>query len=414
MMIISRRSALGVMAAGVLAAAGAGYHAPALAQTTYNVAGMADFTGPYADIMKSLVAGRWAVLNWWNEEVGKGLGIKVNMKDYDTRYDTAQTSSLWPGIKSELKPIAALGLGGPDSAALQQRLPDDKIPLMMATAGYGYAWRPEPWVFNPRATYAHEAGAFYLWYRQQKGITGPLKIGIISSEAAPAYVDIHKGLEKFASENKDKVEVVETVYTEVQPSDLTTQVNRLLRKGAQVINIQTNTAAVVATKRALQSLGRKDVPILMSSHNGLPASGKAVGGLAQLEGDFEVYGMAIPSADASETRKFYDMLVEKYKLTGGWDVMTMMGMNQMLFTVRAIEAAAKKVGADKVTGEAVRNALFDNTITSAQTFGVLPDLKFTREAPFPLGGMAVNIGTVKDGKYTVAAKNVPVPTVNKW
>lgn len=413
-MIISRRNALGVMAAGVLAAAGAGYHAPALAQTTYNVAGMADFTGPYADIMKSLVAGRWAVLNWWNEEVGKGLGIKVNMKDYDTRYDTAQTSSLWPGIKSELKPIAALGLGGPDSAALQQRLPDDKIPLMMATAGYGYAWRPEPWVFNPRATYAHEAGAFYLWYRQQKGITGPLKIGIISSEAAPAYVDIHKGLEKFASENKDKVEVVETVYTEVQPSDLTTQVNRLLRKGAQVINIQTNTAAVVATKRALQSLGRKDVPILMSSHNGLPASGKAVGGLAQLEGDFEVYGMAIPSADASETRKFYDMLVEKYKLTGGWDVMTMMGMNQMLFTVRAIEAAAKKVGADKVTGEAVRNALFDNTITSAQTFGVLPDLKFTREAPFPLGGMAVNIGTVKDGKYTVAAKNVPVPTVNKW
>ncbi|GAA4401395.1 hypothetical protein GCM10023089_02920 [Quisquiliibacterium transsilvanicum] len=402
------------MAAGVLAAAGAGYHAPALAQNTYNVAGMADFTGPYADIMKSLVAGRWAVLNWWNEEVGKGLGIKVNMKDYDTRYDTAQTSSLWPGIKSELKPIAALGLGGPDSAALQQRLPDDKIPLMMATAGYGYAWRAEPWVFNPRATYAHEAGAFYLWYRQQKGITGPLKIGIISSEAAPAYVDIHKGLEKFAAENKDKIEVVETVYTEVQPSDLTTQVNRLLRKGAQVINIQTNTAAVVATKRALQSLGRKDVPILMSSHNGLPASGKAVGGLAQLEGDFEVYGMAIPSADASETRKFYDMLVAKYKLTGGWDVMTMMGMNQMLFTVRAIEAAAKKVGADKVTGEAVRNALFDNTITSAQTFGVLPDLKFTREAPFPLGGMAVNIGTVKDGKYTVAAQNVPVPTVNKW
>jgi len=413
-MIISRRKALGAAAAGVLAAAGAGFSAPAMAQATYNVAGMADFTGPYADIMKSLSAGRWGVLNWWNEEVGKGLGIRVNMKEFDTRYDTAQTSSLWPGIKSELKPIAALGLGGPDSAALQQRLPDDKIPLMMATAGYGYAWRAEPWVFNPRATYAHEAGAFYLWYRQQKGITGALKIGIISSEAAPAYVDIHKGLEKFASENKDKVEVVETIFTEVQPSDLTTQVNRLVRKGAQVINIQTNTAAVVATKRALQALGRKDIPILMSSHNGLPASGKAAGGITQLEGDFEVYGMAIPSGDTTETRKFYDMLVAKYKLTGGWDVMTMMGMNQMIFTLRAIESAAKDVGADKVTGEAVRNAMFKHVITSKQTFGVLPDLKFTKEAPFPLAGMAVNIGTVKDGKYTVAAQNVPVPTVNKW
>ena len=413
-MSMSRRSALGVMAAGAVATAGVALPVPALAQTVYNIAGMADFTGPYADIMKSLIAGRWAVLNWWNEEVGKGIGVRINMKDYDTRYDTAQTSSLWPGIKSELKPIAALGLGGPDSAALQQRLPDDKIPLMMATAGYGYAWRAEPWVFNPRATYAHEAGAFYLWYRQQKGITGPLKIAIISSEAAPAYVDIHKGLEKFAAENKDKIELVETVFTEVQPSDLTTQVNRLVRKGAQVINIQTNTAAVVATKRALQALGRKDIPILMSSHNGLPASGKAAGGLAQMEGDYEVYGMAIPSGDMTDTRKFYDMLVAKYKLAGGWDVMTMMGMNQMLFTVRSIEAAVKEVGADKLTGEALRNTMFKNTITSKQTFGVLPDLKFTREAPFPLAGMAVNIGTVSGGKYTVAAQNVAVPIVNKW
>ena len=413
-MSMSRRSALGVMAAGAVATAGVALPVPALAQTVYNIAGMADFTGPYADIMKSLIAGRWAVLNWWNEEVGKGIGVRINMKDYDTRYDTAQTSSLWPGIKSELKPIAALGLGGPDSAALQQRLPDDKIPLMMATAGYGYAWRAEPWVFNPRATYAHEAGAFYLWYRQQKGITGPLKIAIISSEAAPAYVDIHKGLEKFAAENKDKIELVETVFTEVQPSDLTTQVNRLVRKGAQVINIQTNTAAVVATKRALQALGRKDIPILMSSHNGLPASGKAAGGIAQMEGDYEVYGMAIPSGDMTDTRKFYDMLVAKYKLAGGWDVMTMMGMNQMLFTVRSIEAAVKEVGADKLTGEALRNTMFKNTITSKQTFGVLPDLKFTREAPFPLAGMAVNIGTVSGGKYTVAAQNVAVPIVNKW
>ncbi len=413
-MSASKRTLFSALAAGVLAAATVGLPAPAAAQTTYNIAGMADFTGPYADIMKSLVAGRWAVLAWWNEEVGKGLGLKINMKDYDTRYDTAQTSSLWPGIKSELRPIAALGLGGPDSAALQQRLPDDKIPLLMATASYGYAWRPEPWVFNPRPTYAHEATAFYLWYRQKKGITGPLKIAIISSEASPAYVDIHKGLEKFAAENKDKIEIVETVFTEVQPSDLTTQVNRLVRKGAQVINIQTNTAAVVATKRALQAMGRKDIPIMLSSHNGLPASGKAAGGLAQMEGDYEVYGMAIPAADVTETRKFYDMLVAKYKLTGGWDVMTMMGMNQMLLTVRAIEAAAKDVGADKVTGEAVRNALFKHTITTKQTFGVLPDLKYSREAPFPLSGMAVNIGTVTGGKYVVAAQNVPVPTVNKW
>ncbi|HPU52410.1 MAG TPA: ABC transporter substrate-binding protein [Burkholderiaceae bacterium] len=409
----SKRRLMGWMAAG-LAAGTLAMPSTALAQTTYNIASLADFTGPYADVMKNLVGGRWAVVAWWNEEVGKGLGVKIGMKDYDHRYDAAQVASLWPGIKSELKPIAALGVGGPDVAALQQRLPDDKIPMFMSTAGYGFAWRQDPWIFNPRPTYAHEAAAFYNWYRTKKGITGPLKVAIISSEASPAYVDIHKGANLYASENKDKVEIVETVFTEVQPSDLSTQVARVVRKGAQIIHIQTNTAAVVAVKRALQSIGRKDIPIMVSSHNGLPASGTAAGGLAQMEGDFEVYGMAIPGADMTEARKFFDMLTAKYKLNAKWDVPTLMGMNQALVAVRVLEGAIKDVGATKVTGAAMRDAIIKYPVTSKQTFGVLPDLNYTREAPFPLKGLTVNIGTVAGGKYVTAAENVAVPVLNKW
>ena len=409
----SKRRLLGWMAAGI-AAGQLAMPTTAVAQTTYNVASLADFTGPYADVMKNLVGGRWAVVAWWNEEVGKGLGVKINMKDFDHRYDAAQVASLWPGIKSELKPIAVLGVGGPDVAALQQRLPDDKIPMLMSTAGYGFAWRQDPWIFNPRPTYAHEAAAFYNWYRAKKGITGPLKVAIISSEASPAYVDIHKGANLYASENKDKVEIVETVFTEVQPSDLSTQVSRVVRKGAHILHIQTNTAAVVAAKRALQSIGRKDIPIMLSSHNGLPASGTAIGGLAQMEGDFEVYGMAIPGADVTEARKFFDMLTAKYKLTAKWDVTTLMGMNQALVAVRAIEGAVKDVGAGKLTGVAVRDSMLKNPISGKQTFGVLPDLVYTREAPFPLKGLTVNIGTVTGGKYVTAAENVAVPVLNKW
>lgn len=408
----SKRTLAAAIAATGLAALGAG--APAAAQTSYNVASLADFTGPYADVMKNLIGGRWAVVNWWNEEVGKGLGVKLTMKDYDHRYDAAQVSSLWPGIKSELKPVAVMGVGGPDVAALQQRLPDDKIPMIMSTASYGFAWKPDPWIFNPRPTYAHEAAAFYSWYRQQKGIAGPLKVAIISSEASPAYVDIHKGAERYAAENKDKVELVETVFTEVQPSDLTTQVSRVVRKGAQLIHIQTNTAAVVAAKRALQAIGRKDIPIMLSSHNGLPASGAAIGGLAQLEGDYEVYGMAISSDEMTEARKFYEMLKAKYKLAASWNAMTVMGLNQALITVRAIENAVKDVGAAKVTGESVRAALLKYPITSAQTFGILPDVAYTSEAPFPLKGLTVSVGTVKDGKYLIAAQKVPVPSLTKW
>ena len=386
----------------------------ASAETTYNIASIADFTGPYADIMKDLVGARHAAVDWWNDEVGKGMGIKVAIKDYDGRYDAAQTASLWPGIKAELNPVAIIGVGGPDVAALQGRLPTDKVPMFMSTAGYGFAWKPDPWVFNPRPTYGHEAAAFFEWFRNSRGIKTPLKVAIISSEAAPAYVDIAKGAEKFAKDNPDKVELVETIFTEVQPTDLTTQVGRVIRKGAQVIDIQTNTAAVVATKRALQALGNTDVAIMMSSHNGLLASGKAIGGIKDLEGDYEVYGMAVPTDEKTKAHDFQQMVVAKYKAPVTWSVATVMGFNQTLVALRAIEAAARKVGADKVDGDAVRTALMATPITTDQTFGMLPNLTYTNEAPFPVTGLTVNIATIKDGKYVIAAENVPVPVIVKW
>ncbi|WP_178133747.1 ABC transporter substrate-binding protein [Vineibacter terrae] len=387
--------------------------APAGAQTTYNFASMADFTGPYADVMKDLLGSRRPAIEWWNAEVGQKLGIKITFKDYDHRYDAAQVASLWPGIKAELNPVAVLGLGGPDVAALQGRLPGDKVPMFMATAGYGFAWKPDPWIFNQRPTYSHEAVAFFNWLREKRGGSGPLKVAIISSEASPAYIDQQKGIEKYAKDNPDKLEVVESVFTEVQPTDLTTQINRVVRKGAEVISIQTNTAAVVAAKRALQALG-KNVPILMSSHNGVLDSARAIGDIKQMEGDYEVYAMAVPTDEKTPARAFFDMLAAKHGMKAQWTVTAVQGLGQTVVALRAIEATAKRVGADKITGEAIRETVLTTPITADQMFSILPGLKFTKDAPFPVSGLTVSIGTIKDGKYAAAAQGVPVPTLNKW
>lgn len=403
-----------IKTAGVAAAFGLlAVAMPAKAETTYNIASLADFTGPYADVMKDLIGARRPVIDWWNAEVGKKIGVKLGSKDYDHRYDAAQVASLWPGIKAELSPIIALGVGGPDVAALQGRLPSDKIPMVMSTAAYGLAWKPDPWIFNQRPTYSHEAAAFFEWFRQKRGGNGPLKIAIISSEASPAYVDQHKGVQRYAADNPDKAEVVEVVFTEVQPTDLTTQVNRVTRKGAEVVMVMTNTAAVVATKRALQALGKK-VPIVMSSHNGLAESGRAIGDLKQMEGDFEVYAMASPTDAKTPGREFFDMLQAKYNLKAKWTVSAVQGLGQALIAMRAIEAAAKKVGPDKITGEAVREALISTTISADDTFKILGNIKFSNDGPFPTQGMVASIATVKDGKYMEAAEHVPVPSLNKW
>src|SRR3546814_16372908 len=97
---------------------------------------------------------------------------------------------------------------------------------------------------------------------------------------------------------------------------MTTQVNRVLNKGAQVLDVQTNTAAVVAVKRALQALNKK-VPIVMSSHNGITDSASAMGGIANLEGGYEVYGMAMPTDENTKARQLYEKIKISEERRGG-------------------------------------------------------------------------------------------------
>lgn len=383
------------------------------AEQTYNIALLSDFSGPYADIMPVLAASRESIFQWWNETKGKELGVTLAYKNYETRYDAAQIASLWPGIKAELNPIAVLGLGGPDVAALGERLPEDKIPMFMATAAYGYSWMPDGWVFNPRPTYSHESAGFLAWLRAQRGGDEPIKVAIMASEASPAYVDIAKGLESYAEQNPDKVEVVEVIYTEVQPTDLTAQMSRVVRQQAEAVIIQTNTSIAVAAKRGLQANG-SNIPLLLSSHNGLPATGKALGGLEQLEGDYEAYGMAIAADEDTPPRQFYESLVKDLGLDLPWNVVTVMGMAQGLYTVAAITHAIEENGPEGLTGEMVRKALLARPITTEETHGFLPTLAFSSEGPFPLEGLKVNVGTVKDGKIAIAVSDADIPDVKKW
>src|SRR5258708_39991594 len=92
----------------------------------------ADYSGPFADVMPNAMSGIQAVANWWNKEVGKGLGVKVDIKIYDMRYDAAVIARTWPSILSRDNPIIHLGFGSPDLTTLMKRLHGGKVPLLIA------------------------------------------------------------------------------------------------------------------------------------------------------------------------------------------------------------------------------------------------------------------------------------------
>ena len=162
-----------------------------------------------------------------------------------------------------------------------------------------------------------------------------------------------------------------------------------------------------------QQNGRRISAAFVQKHADSTAA-KAAGGLAQLEGDYEGYGMVIATDEDSTAKRFYDKLKSQYKLTVPWNVMTVQGIAQALVSLRAIEHAVKKNGAANLTGAKVRDALFAEPVTTEETFTMLPTLKFSKEAPFPVEGLKVNVGTVKNGKYVTVATGVDIPPVKKW
>ncbi|WP_245597924.1 ABC transporter substrate-binding protein [Ottowia thiooxydans] len=401
--------------AAIVAGIAASFTAPATAQTVYQVPALSDYSGPFAAIMPMLGSGRDGVVAWWNAEHGAKLGVKLELKTYDTRYDTAQTASLWPGVLAT-KPVIGLSLGGPDTAALQQRLPTDKVPMILGSAATGFQWRPNQWVMATRPTFVHEVTGFLEWFQKNKaGGTRPVKVAMFTTEASPTFADMGKGVIAYTKANPKVATLVEMVYIEPQPADVTLQLRRVLNAGAELILVPTNIQQAVAVKRAMQALG-KNVPIAYSIQNSPAMLQKLLGSMAAMDGDYEVHAGVIATEEDTESKKFYDMLVSKYGLKAPWHSITTIGISQTLVMVRVVEAAAKKHGGSKLTGEMLYKTLIENTFPATDFYGFTGggDIDFSVEAPFPTKEPRVNIGQVVGGKLTTVAKGVPVPKLAKW
>ena len=403
-------AARAVTAAGIAAAT----MAPVAAETVYQVPALSDYSGPFAAIMPMVGPGREGVVTWWNAEVGTKLGVKLELKTYDTRYDTAQTASLWPGVLAT-KPLIGLSLGGPDVSALQQRLPTDKVPMILGSAATGFSWRPNQWVMATRPTFVHEFSGFVEWFQKTKaGGSRPVKAAMFTTEASPTFADLAKGMNAYAKANPAMIDLVEMVYVEPQPADVTLQLRRVLNAGAELILVPTNIQQAVAVKRAMQALG-KNVPIAYSIHNSPAMLQKLVGGLSAMEGDYEVHSGVIATEEDTEVKRFYDMLVAKYGMKAPWHSLTTVGMSQALVMVRVVEAAARKNGGDKLTGELLYKTLIDTNFSGKEFFGYTGgDIDYSVEAPFPTRDPRVNIGQVVGGKLTTVGRQVPVPKLAKW
>ncbi len=374
----------------------------------YTMSASADFSGPFADVMPNAMSGIETVTAWWNKEVGRKLDVKVNIKIYDMRYDSAVIARTWPSILSRDQPIMHLGYGSPDLTTLMTRLPNDKVPMLIGTAMVGLVWKPQGWHFSIRPTYSHEFAGLLDSLQKKQG--GKLRIGAVSTQTAAGFVDQVKGVEKLAATYPDRFEVVDTQWVATSPVTMTSNIRAMMEKKPDVILVGGTTAQVTATAAALEELNLK-VPLIASTHNGLTEVAKGFD-LKKLNGSYSAFSFApdnqakLPLRDVYEANKTGN---------GQWGIITTQSAAQALLALRVLEKAVAKVGKDKVTGQAMYDALLANKFTETELLGVLPDLDFDDTAPFPIGAIKAKAQVVVDGKITPLGNEwLAVPALEKW
>jgi branched-chain amino acid transport system substrate-binding protein len=381
------------------------------AQNTYTVSVSLDYTGPFANVMDSWWAGQQSVFDWWNDTRGKALGVKLDVKTHDMRYDASVVARTWPQVLSQDKPIVFLGMGTPDLISLMKRLPTDKVPMIMGTAMVGPLWTADGWHFSYRPTYSHEFAGLFAYLQSRLPEKRPLRIGTVSTQGLAGYVDQVNGVVALAKAYPDRFAVVSSQWVDNQPISVTNQIREMAKEKPDLVLVGTNTAQVVATVKALKELGLK-TPLVTSSHNGLTEAAKAVP-LADLEGSYSVFAFSPyndPSVTAAETFAKYNKTTK-----GTWGITAAQTAGQALLAVAAIERAVAAVGASKLTGQAVYDALLAGPFAASQFQGLLPTVALKRDAPFPTDNLAVKAMTVRGGKLeAVSADWMPVPALAKW
>ncbi|MDN2583365.1 ABC transporter substrate-binding protein [Aquibium sp. ELW1220] len=373
----------------------------------YVITASSDYSGPFADVMPNAMSGINAVADWWNEEVGEKLGVNVQVKIYDMRYDSAQIAKTWPSILSSDKPIIHLGFGSPDLVTLMKRLPNDKVPMLIGTAMVGLVWVPDGWHYSIRPTYSHEFAGLLSHLQEEKG--SKLVIGPISTQNQAGFVDQVNGVRKLAETYPDRFEVLDTQWAETAPVSLTANVRTLAAGNPDVLLVGGTTAQVIAAAKAMGELDVR-IPIIASTHNGLTEVAKGID-LADLEGSFSAFSFAAPERPDLAIEKVY----EEHKKDGQWGLITAQSAAQALLALRVLEKAVAEVGADNVTGEAMRAALLGNTFTEEDLLGALPTLDFDETAPFPVGDIKATAEVVKNGRIEAIGSGwLAVPALEKW
>jgi branched-chain amino acid transport system substrate-binding protein len=386
--------------------------APTKASTTiysYTIPEYDDVTGPYSELSKFVLPTFQIVYDWWNENVGKKIGVKLVRKIYDTRYDAAETASIHARVVPTDKPIAIITTGGPMIVPIIEKIQEQKIVAINAVPGYSFLHRPAGWAFCPLRAYAQLHAAYVVW--MVKEWKEPRKPRII--------YDVFEGIAGkdmaataspwFRANPNIEYLFGEAMFHPASPVDLSVHVRKVMEKKPDFILCVPTSVSATAYYSALRELGYlHKVTLVQPPYQGLDILAGMMGD-EMVEGDREVNSANF--APGTKAEEIFNANIGKLSTISKWGGSTSQYQICVWILARAVERAAKKVGPGNITSQAIYDVLNEGRFSREELMG-LAEIKFTPKDRI-MGVTTTNIYERIKGK-TVRVGEVETPYIAPW
>lgn len=395
MFCLSRRSLTQV---ALLACLGIGASVQAQSVQTYSILSLLDYSGPFANRGKPVEQMQRLLVDWFNETRGPKAGIKLEFKPVDTGYDQAKTVQAYERALQDKSLVGIVTFGSPNVIAIQNRLPQDKIPAVHGGPAYSLM-KPGSWVIAPLGDYARYFAATTKWRLATWTESRPLKIAFVTFDGSSGR-DWAQGVQKFIKGMN--AQVVLNEFVSPRALDVTANVEHIIAANPDIVYLATTDQLQPAILKELKANKFDMSKVVNSQHEGL--------GLLELlgvpkdayEGTYEVTTENYVD-QGTEAYKIYAARQSKYSTR--WAADTLLHFPSVMVLLEAIERAQGKAGNAPINGAAVYAEMKSGTFNG---YGLLSKIQFDLDTDPTQGADSAVMLRQVNGKITRVGGFLPL------
>jgi len=327
-----------------------------------------NMTGPASTWGQFHAKGQQDYFRYVNEVKGGVAGNRIELSLVDTAYKVPEAVAAVRkfAVQEKVDMIATWGAG--EGLAAKPIIQTYKIP----TINYSTSWEilepPIDYMYLPFGSYKMDCYAILDYIRAVHKGSGPPKVGLLTYNNAYGR-SIHRPSQEYAK--KVRIEIVAVEEFPPKTVDLTTELLRLQKMGAQYIVMQMLPAAIVTTFKSADRIGYN--PMFFGTWTSTdPDFFKLGKGLIRDRLLMQFPG-GLPS-DRTPGMKIMTELWQRYKTVNKFDASYWEGVVVAMIMERAFIRAQEKYGA--VNRDTINRAM--ESFRNEDFGGLVPNITYTK------------------------------------